>query len=312
MRLVLIILNNLNKTRISLLFSIVILFFTSCSKEEENMIYLDDTKSIQISENISIENGIILHDPIFNYKTYNDFLSYLASSDRFLIVEQKDFNKTISKDKVVISLRHDVDDNINSAIKFAYLEWKYGIKSSYFILHTASYYGETKFRYFKRNDDIKYYLKKIQDTFGHEVGWHNDLVTLQIIYGIDPKVFLKNELEWLRSSGLRIYGNVSHGSQYCDIYHYVNAYFWFEVIGSNSGNYCNWEYIKKGFTTYKIEKDSLKNYNLDYEGSFLHSDYFFSDSFWPGGKRWHMGMVNLDTIKPGKKVIILLHPQHWD
>jgi len=25
-----------------------------------------------------------------------------------------------------------------------------------------------------------------------------------------------------------------------------------------------------------------------------------------------MGMVNLDTVKPGKKVIMLIHPQHWE
>jgi hypothetical protein len=312
MRLVSGIFNFSIRTNQFLLFFNLLTIFSSCKKEEDKIIYLDDTRSIQISENISIDNGIIVHDPVFNYKTYNDFLSYLASSDRFLIVQQKDFEKTTSNDKVVISLRHDVDDNINSAIKFAYLEWKYGIKSSYFILHTANYYGETKLRFFKRNDNIVYYLKKIQDTFGHEVGWHNDLVTLQIVYELDPKIFLKNELQWLRSNDLKIFGNVSHGSQYCDIYQYVNSYFWFEVIGSNTGDYRNWEYIKKGFNTYKIEKDSLKNYNFEYEGIFLHSDYFFSDSFWPGGKRWHMGMVNLDTIKPGKKVIILLHPQHWD
>jgi len=30
------------------------------------------------------------------------------------------------------------------------------------------------------------------------------------------------------------------------------------------------------------------------------------------GKRWHMGMVNLDTIPPGKKVVILLLSQHWN
>lgn len=294
-----------------LLFTLII-FFSKCRKEEDNVLYLDEVRSIDINENITIDNGIVIRDSIFNYKTYNDFLNYLTSSDRYLIVPLKDIGTTTSKDKVIISLRHDVDDNINSAVKFAYLEWKHGIISSYFILHTANYYGETKFGSFKRNDYIIYYLKKIQDSFGHEVGWHNDLVTLQIIYGLDPKVFLKNELKWLRSNGIKIFGNVSHGSYYCDIYHYVNSYFWLEVIGSNTGNYYNWEYIKKGFKTIKIVKDSLSNYNLEYEGNMLPHDYFFSDSFWPNGKRWHMGMVNLDTIKPGKKVIILLHPQHWD
>jgi hypothetical protein len=284
----------------------------SCQKEKVLKIYLDDVRNIDISDNISVDNGIMMHNPVFNFVTIDNFLSYLAMSDKFLLVEQKDFEKTNSTDKVIISLRHDIDDNINASMKFAYLEHKYGIHSTYFVLHTAKYYGETRKDYFKRNDNVKYYLKKIQDSFGHEIGWHNDLVTLQIVYDIDPREFLKNELFWLRSNGINIYGTTSHGSDYCYIYHYVNAYFWADVEGDSEGNFYNWEYVKKDYTTYKIEKDSLKNYNFEYEGVFLHSDYFFSDSDWPGGKRWNMQMVNLDTIKPGKKVIILLHPQHWD
>jgi predicted lactoylglutathione lyase len=295
----------------SFLFILFILFFSSCYKVKENELYLDDTRSIQIHEKISVDNGIILHNEIFNFITIDNFLKYLSNSDRFLLVQQKDLEKTTSTDKVIISLRHDIDDNINASVKFAYLENKYGIKSSYFVLHTAKYYGVTNRGSFKRNDDVLYYLKKIQD-YGHEIGWHNDLVTLQIMYGLDPREFLKTELGWLRDNGIVIHGTTSHGSEYCDIYHYINSYFWDDVIGNSEGKYYNYEYIKKGFTTFKIEKDSLKNYNLEYEGLLMHSDYFFADSDWPGGKRWNMGMVNLDTIKPGKKVIILLHPQHWD
>jgi len=137
---------------------ILMLLFVNCKKE--NVIYLDDVRTIQITENISIDNGIIIRNPVFNYVTYDNFLRYLASSDRFLIVQQKDLEKTTSKDKAIISLRHDVDDNINAAVKFAYLEKKHGIQSSYFFLHTAKYYGETRRNYFKRNDNIIYYIKK--------------------------------------------------------------------------------------------------------------------------------------------------------
>ena len=290
---------------------LIILLFSGCKKEDPE-IFLDETLSIPINGKSGVDNGIKMHNPIFNFITIDKFLSYLAASDHFLLVEEKDFEKTNSTDKVVLSLRHDIDNNINASIKFAYLENKYGIHASYFVLHTAPYYGVTKYKYFKRNDDIIYYLKKIQDSFGHEVGWHNDLVTLQVMYGLDPKVFLKTELGWLRENGIKIFGTTSHGSDYCHIYHYVNSYFWADVKGDSVGNYYNWQYIKKGFSTFKIEKDSLKDYNFEYEGSLLHYDYFFADSDFPLGKRWNMGMVNLDTIKPGKKVIILLHPQHWD
>lgn len=297
--------------KINLFFLLTCIFlFAKCKKED--VIYLDDTISIPITDNISIDNGIRIHNPIFNYVTYDKFLSYLSSSGRFLIVQQKDFEKTSSADKVIISLRHDVDDNINAAVKFAYLEKKYNIKSTYFFLHTAKYYGKTSMDSFTRNDNVIYYIKKIQDSFGHEAGLHNDLVTLQLMYGLDSREFLKNQLDWLRTNGIKIDGTTAHGSDYCYIYHYVNSYFWNEVKGSSLGNFYNWEYITKGYKTIKILKDNLSSYNLAYEGSFLHSDYFFSDSDWPGGKRWNMSMVNLDTIKPGKKVIMLIHPQHWE
>lgn len=285
-------------------------FFSSCEKEE--VIYLDDVKYIEITDKIIIDNGIIIRDPVFNRVTYNNFLNYLTTSEHFLVVPQKYFKKTTSNDKVIISIRHDIDDNINASVKFAYLEHKYGINSTYYVLHTAKYYGETKINSFMRNDDVIYYLKKIQDSYDHEIGWHNDLVTLQVIYEINPKEFLRNELTWLRENGIDITGTSSHGSYYCYIYHYVNSYFWKEVKGTDGGNFFNWEYISRGSRTFKIEKDSLDSYNLDYDGDSFKCDYFFSDSDRKDGKRWHMGMVNLDTIPAGRKVIILLHPQHWD
>jgi hypothetical protein len=296
----------------NIFFVVFIYFLLTCCKKENYPVTYDEVRTIKISDKITIDNGTIMNDPVFNCNTYEQFLKYLVESDRFLIVPQKDFDKTTSNDKVVLSIRHDVDDNINAALKFAYRESKYGIKATYFILHTASYYGVTKREYFKRNDQIKDYLLTIQNTFDHEVGFHNDLVTLQVCYRISPKIFLKNELEWLRSNGLIITGTVAHGSPYCHIYHYLNSYFWEGVEKDPSGFFDNWETVIKGYETIVLEKDKMSNYGFDYEGYDLKCDYYFADDAFFKGKRWQMGMINWDTIKPGKKVILLLHPQHWD
>ena len=291
----------------SILILLVLLSSIGCKKEDD-IIYTEKDRTIEITDNIFIDNGVKVRKPIFNYLYYDDFLNYLSSSDHFLIVQLKDFKKTTSKDKVVLALRYDIDENINAAVKLAYREHKYGIRSSYFVLHTADYYGKIIGSSFKRNDNMIYYLKKIQDSFGHEIGFHNDLVTLQLMYGISPKEYLKDELAYLRGNNINIVGTTYHGSQYCYIYKYYNAYFWKEY--PNNG--WNYEYIKKGYKTIKIEKDSLANYNFEYEGGLLKEDYFFADCNYINGKRWNMSMVNLDTIKPGKKVIILLHPANWD
>ena len=282
-------------------------FLIRCSKEEET-IYPEADRAIEITDNIFIDNGVQVKRPIFNYLYYDDFLKYISSSDRFLIVPLKDLKQTESTDKVILSLRYDIDENIAAAVKLAYREHKYGIKSTYFVLHTANYYGKKVGAEFIRNENMIYYLKKIQDAFGHEIGFHNDLVTLQLMYGIHPREYLKNELEYLRGNNINIRGTTYHGSQYCYIYKYFNAYFWYEY--PNNG--WNYEYITKGYKTIKIEKDSLQNYNFTYEGGLLDQDYYFSDSNFKNGKRWNMSMINLDTIKPGKKIVILLHPANWD
>lgn len=290
-----------------LIFSMIFLVISGC-KKEDGIIYTEKDRIIRISDKLAIDNGVKMRNPIFNYFYYDKFLSHLANSDHFQIVQLKDFKAAHSVDKVIVALRYDIDENINAAIKLAYREHKYGIRSTYFILHTAPYYGKINGSDFIRNDNLLDYLKILQDSYGHEIGFHNDLVTLQIVYGINSKAFLRDELAYLRENSINIVGTTYHGSGYCYIYHYFNAYFWNEY----PDNGWNYEYVPKGTKTIKIEKDYLSSYNFEYEGGLLDQDYFFADCNFVNGKRWNMNMVNLDTIKPGKKVIILLHPANWD
>ncbi len=296
------------KCKLYILF-ISIYLFISCTKDSYLITY-DSVRTIKVSDDIIIDNGVLVHDEIFNYNTYEQFIKYLVESNRFLIVPQKDFDSTNSTDKVVLSIRHDVDDNINSAIKMAYRESKYGITATYFILHTASYYGKTKEKYFKRNDNLIYYLIYLQNTFHQEIGFHNDLVTLQVVYNIDSRKFLKDELEFWRNNGIYMTGSVAHGSPYCYIYHYLNSYFW--EGAEEDPEFYEYNTVFKKNNLIPLEKDIMSNYALDYEGYNLKWDYYFTDGGSVNGKRWNMGMVNWDTIEPGKKVVILLHPQHWD
>jgi len=293
----------------AVIFFQLILFFSSCEKPEG--VYLDDIKTIKISNKIKIDMKVIIKDPVFNYSTYNDFLEYLTNSDRFLIVNQKDFEKTFSQDKVIISLRHDVDYNIKAAIKFAYFENKHEIRSTYFVLHTADYYGKTKENYFIRDPELINYLKMLQDNLYHEIGIHNDLVTLQVVYNLSSREFLHNELEWMRGNDIKIWGTSSHGSIYCYQYHYVNAYFW-DDFPDQGGIFSNYNTVTRSGRVITIEKDSISSYDLSYYTESFSCDCFFSDSDIIHGRRWNMGMVDFDTIQPGKKVIILLHPEHWE
>jgi hypothetical protein len=290
--------------------TVILLLGNSCEKDD--LQYFDDVREIKITDKIIINNGVSMDDPIFNYKTFEDFIKHIATSDYFMVVPQKDFAKTTSPDKVIISMRYDIDVNINAAVKFAYRENKYGIHSTYFFLHTSEYYGKTEKSNFTRNPDIIYYLKKIQDAFGHELGFHNDLITLQVVYDISPSVFLRDELTWLRNNGISVFGTCAHGSPFCYTYNYTNSYFW-KSFPNEGGTFGNHNYVQLKDKTVYYEKDDPSNYNLTYNADILPRDYFFSDVHpKPGRNRWNMNMVNFDTIKPGSKVIILLHPSIWD
>ena len=289
---------------------LILILFNGCEKHD--LQYFDDVREIRISDRITIDNGVRMHDPIFNYKVFEDFIQHIATSDKFMVVSQKDFAQTTSTDKVIISLRYDIDVGINAAVKLAYREHKYGIHSTYMFLHTASYYGRTEPSLFMRNNDIIYYLKKIQDSFGHEIGFHNDLLTLQVVYDISPSAFLKEQLSWLRRNGISILGTCAHGSQYCYIYKYTNSYFW-KGFPDEGGKFSNYDSVQLSDRTVFFEKDYMARYRLQYNADILPRDYFFSDVHpKPGQKRWNMNMVDFDTLKPGSKVIILLHPEIWD
>lgn len=288
--------------------SICIILFSNSCKEEDEILYLEKDKTIKVSDNVIVDNGINSQKPIFNFISYGSFLKNISNSDYFEIVPLKEFKQTNPKDKVVISIRYDVDYHIDAAIKMAYRSAKYGIRSSFHILHSADYYGQFQDNTFVRNPHLIEYLKYIQNNCGQEVGFHNDLLTLQIVREMSPRKFLKDELDFLRNNGINIVGTSYHGSNYCYIYKYYNAYFWKEYP---KGGW-NYEYVDKGSQKVIFEKDNLPNYGFEYEGGLMNPDYFFTDVNFEKGKRWHMGMVNLDTIKPGKKVIILLHPNQWE
>lgn len=295
-----------------LIFSILfITVFVSCKKNEEQIPKkrADTASTIYISDDIIIKDSTIIRDTIFNYNVYENFLRSLINSNRFIFVPLNEFESALSSDKVVIAMRHDIDYDIPSALRFARREFKLGIRATYFLLNTADYYGITKRDTIIRNPDVLKYILKLQNEYKHEIGWHNDLVTQQIVYNFDIKKYLTSELSWLRGNGIRIDGSVYHGSEFCYKYLYLNSYIW-----RNSGintNFPSFDSVLINNAYIKIKKFVYSDFGLSYEGS-LKCDYFFADVFFFDNKRWNMSMFDWNSLKPGDKVIILTHPALWD
>lgn len=111
-----------------------------------------------------------------------------------------------------IVIRHDVDSDLTAAMDQAEIEAALGIRSTYYILHTASYYGEFRNGVFHRHEHIAPVLRFIA-SLGHEIGLHIDPLWIHQEHGIDGAEAVRVELDWLRSLGLEITGTAGHNGR---------------------------------------------------------------------------------------------------
>jgi len=250
-------------------------------------------------------------DTNFTWEKYAKFLNKVSDTSKYIVLPINEFRQTFNSKKIVIGLRHDVDNDLNVAYKFSEVESKLGFRSTYFILHTAPYYLSNSNNMSVHTEKIIPILKTMQDEKHFEIGWHNDLVTLQVIYNINPVTFLHNELNWLRSNGINIVGTASHGSNYCKAYHYLNYYFFEECTLPVVPNFVNNITVPVGEKNIALIKGKLNDFGLQYEAYFLNNNKAFSDATITYGIRWNIGMLDLDQLQTGDRVIILLHPIHW-
>lgn len=294
--------------------------FVSCQEKQDDGMNFTDTKSvifrhdtdstIYISDSVIIADKGKVRDTIFSYSVYEKFLKGLLMSGRFMFVPVNELDATNSTDKVIISLRHDIDYDIPSSVRFARREHKLGIRGSYYFLHTADYYSETIPGYSERKPSVMDYMKKIQNNYKHEIGWHNDLVTLQVVYRIDAEQYLFKELEWLKANNIIIYGTCNHGSQFCYVYSYLNCYFW-KSFGPMFP-FKNYESVFIGNQNIKIKKYDLSHFGFKYDADLLRVHRMFADVHLINNNRWHMKHIDWNSFKPGDKIIIIFHPALWD
>ena len=219
----------------------------------------------------------------FTYLEYERFLNRLAERS---VVPLREF----ARGEGDVALRHDVDARLESALELARRERFRGLRATYFVLHTAPYYA--------RPDFIER-LTELQ-SLGHEVGFHNDLLTLQRVRGVDVGTFLRDELARLRAAGIEITGCSAHGSPWCHRLGYHNNYL-FE----------GWDEPQPGFPETRVaEKLRPHDFGLEYEAYHLGEDGYYSDSRFERRRRWHPSQLDLAS-SPGR-LIVLTHPCHWD
>jgi hypothetical protein len=249
-------------------------------------------------------------DRAFLHDRYERLLQALADRSRFQVLPLRELDAAAS-DRVAIGLRHDVDDRLPSALDLARMEHRYGLPATYFVLHTAPYYAKVERGHAPHDESILPTLRELQD-LGHEVGWHNDLVTLQCIYDIDPAAYLAGELAWLRSEGIDVVGCAGHGSYWCHALGFLNEYFFSDCEDAKPG-FPNNRVVPVDGRQVELTKGRLAEFGLAYDTALLESSHYFSDGLYDSdGRRWHTDELDLDRLEPGDKVIVATHPNHWD
>ena len=238
-------------------------------------------RSRSVKEPLSSRVLFPLSERRFTYAEYDRFLDRLAGRD---VVPLREF----AAGRGDTALRHDVDDRLESALELARREHVQGLRATYFVLHTAPYYGRA---------DLVDRLRELQ-ALGHEVGWHNDLVTLALVHGVDPGPYLSRELERLRGGGIDVVGVAAHGSPWCHRLGFHNDYAFADLPQPIPGFPTRFEPI-----------GTLADFGFDYDAYSLGEDAYFSDSLFVDGRRAHPTAFPLE---PAKRTIVLTHPCHWD
>jgi len=232
-----------------------------------------------------------------------DYRVFLNGLRDFEITRFRDYGGPT--DKKICLLRHDVDYSIDQAVAMAEIEYDAQVKSSYYVLHTATYYNQPNFI-----ERCRY----LQD-MGHEVGLHNNIITaaLKDPYA-DPEKLLAVELAFLRGNGVDVVGTVSHGDDLCNELGYTN-YQLFKgcVSGKKPERIAEVEF-------YQVD---MARHGLDYEALFVKRHCYLSDS---GGVWWWdyprgfdvppaddvMGYLeNLAGAEGSFTLHVLAHPIWW-
>jgi hypothetical protein len=244
----------------------------------------------------------------FTYRRYDDFLARLVSDPKLELLTLREIAVAGPAERVLLGIRHDVDERLDSALRLAELEHRRGVRATYFVLHTARYYGSLARGSARHDPRLLPALRCLQD-LGHEVGWHNDLVTLQLVYDLDPVDYLAAELEWLRQNGVDVVGAAAHGSVHCHRLGFHNNEFfldWPEAVPGGRPS-------RARIGELELRRGRLADFGLAYEAYHLGEDRYFSDARFDGrGRRWHPELLDLDDLRSGERVVVLVHPCHWD
>ena len=148
------------------------------------------------------------------------------------------------------------------------------------------------------------------------MNFHNNLVTLALLKGIDPVGLLKRELEFFRSNGVDIAGTSTHGDSLCRELNFRNWELFIECCDDRFGGprTITWN-GDNGVQRVELGRVSMFDFNLEYEAYDIARDVYHTDSggnmrtrYRTRGRR----VFGRHDPEKGAVVGILAHPVWWN
>ncbi len=239
----------------------------------------------------------------FSWDQYIELLT-LLSQEKYVVLPLNEMRNYHNNSVIVVGLRHDVDLNPFRALEMAKIESQFGFRTTYFILATSEYYGKITNHGIERNPGMGDLYQEIYHT-GAEIGIHNDLISVMILYNKNPFYFNLEELDYYKSIGIPIYGTASHGALINRQIATIN----FEIF-SDYATKDSVAYLKK---IYPLGKRSLRDYRFRYEAYHIDYNKYFSESggIWNNVNGFTGVLEIIRNSQPGDRIQILTHPERW-
>jgi len=110
-----------------------------------------------------------------------------------------------------LAVRVDVDTDLPAAVGMARRAAQHGVPVSFYLLHTAGYYGVFEDDVFRRHEAMAPLYRDLADR-GMEVGLHADPYEVYLAHHMDGARAVIEELAWLRGLGLDVRGVAGHNA----------------------------------------------------------------------------------------------------
>lgn len=145
------------------------------------------------------------------FSVYKQVVDALAINPGFEVRPMRQLMDPADGEKVIISLRHDLDGDIVTGVRAARYLARKGLPGTFYLLHTSHYYGAVENNVFCRFAGLESFIAELIAT-GCELGLHCDPLHLYCTYNINGAQAVKSEIAWLKSLGVKVSGSVAHNS----------------------------------------------------------------------------------------------------